>query len=171
MLGRDLDDRLEAEPMELRHLRTRPPLVHLVDGHHHRDPARPQLPSQLVVGRHRSLAPVHHEDHDVRFTRGAAAAIRHDRLHRIGARPGDPAGIDEGKHALLPLHRPPENVAGGARHRGHDGAPRSRQAVEECRLADVRPAHEGDLSRGPVLLMSHRGSVPMLGSPQLDSRK
>ena len=171
VLGRNLDHRLETEPMELRHARARPPVVDLVDGQHHRNPARPKLAGELVVGRHRSLAAVHHEDHHVRFARGAPSAIRHRRLHRIGARAGHAAGVDEGECPPLPLDRPREDVAGGAGHLGDDGAPRPRQTVEECRLAHVRPAHQGGLSRGAVMLMTHRGLVPTLAPRRLDSRK
>ena len=65
MLGGDLDDRLEAEPAKLRDPLVGPMVVHLVDRQHDRDTSDAELSSHLVVGRNRTLAPVHHEHHQV----------------------------------------------------------------------------------------------------------
>jgi hypothetical protein len=66
-------------------------------------------------------------------------------LEALGPRrPAEPRGVDEPHRRVLPIDHRIHAVPGGPRLLVHHRALLADQAVEDRRLADVRPAHDGE---------------------------
>ena len=85
VLGRDLDDRLEAELVELDRPAAGPLVVGLVDRHEDRHGRRPEPRGNLLVPRNEPLASIDDEHDDVRRFERAPAGQDDELVERIGA--------------------------------------------------------------------------------------
>ncbi len=105
MFRGDLDDRLEAEFVELHRSPARPLVVRLVDRHQHRHGRLAKDVCDLLVARDQTLASVHDEHDDVRgFQR--PSPVHHDKLmQRILVCAEHPASIDKAERVSQPLGR------------------------------------------------------------------
>ena len=146
VLGGNLDNGLESEPVELERAVAGAAVVRFVDGDHNRHAVPAQRLRDFVVSRHGPLPAIDHEDEQVDGSGGAADAFGDGLLHGVQAGPNDTPGVDQRENATLPLDRAAQYVARGARHGADNGAPGTGQSIEQGRFADVGSADEGDLA-------------------------
>ena len=85
VLGRDLDDRLEPELVELDARAAGPLVVGLVDGDQDRHGRRPQRGGNLLVARDEPFAAIHDEHNDVRRFERPPPGHDDELVQRIGA--------------------------------------------------------------------------------------
>jgi hypothetical protein len=155
VLRRDRHDRVEAQRVELDHAGLRLAIVGLVDGDDHRPAALPDGRGDLFVAGHQTVLAVG-DEHDQIGRRDRAMALLKDELvQRILAGAEHAAGVDDGDVRTLPFGLGGDDVAGGAGDRRDDGAPRPGDAIEQRRLADIRPADEDDGSISGGFLAGH----------------
>ena len=150
VLGADLDDRVEAEPVQLERPAARAPIVGLVDRQDRRRRPRPDGGGNVLVAGHQPLAAVDDEHDEVRRPQRAPAALDHQLVQRILAGAEHPAGVGQLERPILASDRMRDDVPGGARDGRHDGAPGPGQPIEQRGLTDVGPAdehHRGEARR------------------------
>ena len=112
VFGGDLDDRLEAELIELDRAAARPLVVGLVDRHQHRHVHRAEPLGDLLVAGHQPVASIYNEDNDLRrFERPLARRCTTSSWSGSCARAEHPAGIDQRERNPLPLSRLRDHVA------------------------------------------------------------
>ena len=144
VLRRDVDERGEAETIEVRPRALLPGAVDLVHGHEHRVLAAAQYARDLLVERRQAGPPVDHEDYEVGLLDGRHDLIPHGRDEvRLRARI-EAARVHDGGLPALEGSRAIETVPGHPGHVVDDGASAADQAIEERGLADVGTAHESD---------------------------
>src|SRR5579883_1066939 len=117
--------------------------VDLVDGKKEGLSGFAQQPRQFQVRSGNFAAAIdHHHDRCRFFQRHPCLAedFHGDQVFVFG---NDAAGVDHAKRSSPPLAVPIEPVARDAGFVADDGPPRAHQPVEQRRLADVRPAHDG----------------------------
>ena len=143
--GKDL---VEAELGELQRAVLGPVGVHLVDGDQDRFAAVAQARGGFAVQRHDALLDVHHQDDDIGRLDGEfdlfERRLDDDIVRLLAAQQADAAGIHQRERPPAPFHLGRDAVAGDARLIVHDGDAPPGDAVEQGRLADVGPAHNGN---------------------------
>ena len=132
----------KPQRVELRRGRLVFRVLDLVRHEQHRPPQLAQARADLLVERHQSLLRVHQEEHHVGALEGAVD-LRLDLGGQV-VRRADAAGVPELEQALVVLDDGADPVARDAGGRVHDGDALPRQAVQERRLADVRPPDDDD---------------------------
>ena len=130
MLGGNLDDRLEAQAVELGRGIFRPAIVGLVDGDEHRDVRRTQAVGNLLVGGDEAFPAIHNEHNEIGRRQSLLPLLDDERVQRIGARPEESSGVDERKRRAQPLRGKRLGVAGGPWHRRDDRASGARNSIE-----------------------------------------
>ena len=130
MLGGNLDDRLEAQAVELGRRIFRPAIVGLVDGDEHRNVGRTQAVGNLLVCRDETLPAIHNEHNEIRCRQRLLPLLDDERVQRIGARPKEASGVDERKRRAQPLRGKRLGVTGGPWHRRDNCASRARNSIE-----------------------------------------
>ena len=143
-----------------------PFVVDLGDREHHRPLGAAQRPGDDQVGLGGAGAAVDHEQHEIGGGDGAFGLGRDHGLQPAGVRlPA--AGVDQGEPPPAPQRVVGDAVAGHARDVLHDGFAAAEDAVDQRRLADVRPAddrHDGRNARfidiGPGRLDGQVGAHP-----------
>ena len=141
--GRHADRRVEAERVELHRRGPRVEPVRLVDREHHRLAEPPEAIRDRFVGRGPPRARVHDEQDPVRLVEGAAGLRTHPERDLLGI-VREPAGVhhDEAR-PVAPGDAVPA-IAGEPRPIPDDRVPGAGELVEQGRLSDVRPPHDGD---------------------------
>ena len=142
VLGRDLERRLEAHPVELHGAAPAAAVVGLVDGEHDGPSKHVKALGNLLVARHQPLPRVQDEDDDVGVVQGLEPVLDDELVERVGGGAKQAAGVDQRERAVLPRRRRRQDVPRGARDGRHDGPARAGDAVEERGLADVGPADQ-----------------------------
>ena len=107
-------------------------------------PARRHHLGDLLVTRHHARPPVDDQHQQVSVGNGPVAPLQHELVKRVLAGAEHAAGIDQGERHPLPLGRVSDHVASGPGDGRDDGAPRTRQAVEQRGLADIWTANQHD---------------------------
>ena len=155
MLGRDLDDRLEPERIELHRPAPGLAVVGLVDRHQDRRVHRAQGAGNLLVARDEPLPPVHHEDDEVRGRDRLPSVLDDEVEEGVRRGPEHPPGVHHGELHALPLGRLGDRVAGGARKGRHDGAAAAGNPVEEGRFPHVGTSDQDDRRGGSGVFRGH----------------
>ncbi len=138
---RHLDRIAQAETVEFRHVVARFGLVLLVGHDDHRFLRPAKHGRYLVVEIGHSRRTVNHEQDHIGLFDGYVYLLVDFLLEHV-VRVHDPtAGVDYRKFLAAPVNLAVLTVAGRARCVVDDGLTRLRQTVEQCRLADVRPAY------------------------------
>ena len=144
VLGRDGLWIAETEAKELEgELRLLRP-VDLVDHADDRLAALGKQPRNLHIGRRHARAAVDDEHDDTSLCNGAQALLAHAALKLRFAFDLEAAGVDHGELPPGPFRVREQPVAGHPGLVVHERLAASDDAVEERRLADVRPADDGD---------------------------
>ena len=142
VLGRDRVQTLDAESVEFRRQVLLSAGVDLVDGDKERFGEGAHAIHEKGVHGVQPGAAVDHHQHDVRLLGGEHGLRPHGAAELFRLLRFEPTGVDEQKAPPF-VHRGGDVAV--ARHPGrarHQGAARTRQAVEQGRLAGVRPADE-----------------------------
>jgi hypothetical protein len=155
--GRDGNRVAEAEPVELECLGLAPGLVDLVRDQEDRLARAAEDRRQLFVARCDPRPRVDDEQHEVCLGDRAARLLDDLLRQRRGVGDVDPARVDEQEALARPLADDLFPVSGHAGCLVDHGLTRSRQAVDERRLADVREADNGDGAE--EFLGAHGGGV------------
>ncbi len=144
VLGGNLDDRLETQPIELEGAVLGAPVVGLVDGDEDRNIRRPQAAGDLFVGGQQPITAIYNEHNDIGRLERFLPLQDHELVQRIVARPEESAGIDEGERRAEPLGGMGFGVARGPGHRRHNRAPSASYAVKQGGFAHVGPSDQYD---------------------------
>jgi hypothetical protein len=122
--------------------------VHLVDGDQHRFAAGAQARGGFAVQRHDALLDIHHEDDDVGRLDGEfhlfERRLNDDIVRLFAPEQADAAGIHQCERPPAPIHFGGDAVARDAWLIMHDGNAPPGDAIEQCGLADVGPADNGN---------------------------
>src|SRR5690606_7298699 len=132
----------QAKFMKLCQRRRMAHAFRLVDGEHHTLARLAQQLGDFVIVRVDTRAGIDDEDDDIGFSNGLMRLPRHFAQDAIFRHGFEAAGVDryEGVAAHPPLAVVP--IAGQAREIGDQRRTRTRDAIEEGGLADVRPTYE-----------------------------
>ena len=127
-------------------------VVDLVDRQHHRTVAVTQQAGDAGIFFGDAHRRVDHHHHDLGVADGALTLTRHLLVERVA--PWQPStGVDDRERDTPPRRLELLAVTRDARTLLDDGDPLAHDAIDECRLADVRPTHDGD---GAVARGAHR---------------
>jgi hypothetical protein len=159
VLGGNLEHRIEPELIEVDDAGKGAAVIRLVDGEHRRLVGCAQRLRDLSVAADQPLAAIYNEDKEIRVGDRAMPALQHQLVQRIFARAEHAAGVGQLELRILPLDALREDVTCRPGDGGDDRAPRMREAIEECRLADVGAADEHDGRKGS----GHRSVGPLGG--------
>ena len=146
VLGRNGYQGRDAQGAELIDAPGRLPVVHLVDGQHHRYAGAPRAVGHLPIGGHEAVAAVDQQDDEVGGVERPEPLLRDRLLQRIGAGPEQPARVDQLERRAEPLGLGRDDVARRAGNRRHDGPPGPADPVEQRRFSDVGTSDEHDRS-------------------------
>ena len=144
MLGGDLDDRLEPELVKFEHAAARPFVVGLVDRHDDRRLGAPQMLRDLLITGNQPFPPVDDKHNDISGFQRTLTMNDDQFVQGIRAGAEHSAGVDQGERGVLPVRRLMDDIPGRAGDRRDDRSSGSCDAIEDRRLADVRPADEHD---------------------------
>jgi hypothetical protein len=144
VLGRDRVERLDAERIEFADQVVLLRGVDLVHRQQHRLLELAQPLDQLLVQRIEAGAAVDHRDHDVGLLGGDQRLDAHRPPQLLVLLGLEAAGVDDQEAAVAPAADGDVAVARHARRRRHQRPPRVGEAIEQRRLAGVRPPDEGD---------------------------
>jgi DNA-binding protein HU-beta len=144
VLGADLHDGIEAQPVEFEGPGDRPLVVGLVDGQHDRLAGAAHRLGNLLVARHEPFPAVHHEDHEVGRGQGALTGFDDQLVQWVLAAAEHAPGVGKQEAAIGHWHRVTHGIPSGAGHGRHNRPPGSRHPVEQRGLADIGPADEYD---------------------------
>ena len=137
-------------------------VVRLVDGEHDGPSKHVKTLGNLLVARHQAFPRVQDEDDDVGVLQGLEPVLDDELVERVRGGAKQAAGVHQRERAVLPRCRRGQDVPRGARDRGHDGAARPGDAVEERGFSDVGPPDEHD--RRPPFACGHENeSIPNPG--------
>jgi hypothetical protein len=165
VLGRHLEDLLEAELMELHDPCASAAIVCLVDSDDGRLVGLADDAGDLAIARHQTFAAIHNEHKEIRPGNCAPAPLEHERMKRILAGAEHPAGIDQLEAGTQPFRGLRDHVACRARNRGDDRPARAAQTIEQRGLAYIWATDEHDggrFLRHSRFLASFSGSVDSL---------
>jgi len=144
VLGGDGEDVAESEAAEVFGGGGEGGGVDLVDGEEDGLAAAQEEAGEGDVGRGELGAAVDDHNDDGGFGEGGAGLKEDFGGDEFGVVGDDAAGVDQAGGGGLPLDEAVDAVAGDAGLVADDGAARAGEAIEECRLADVGAAADGD---------------------------
>ena len=148
--GRDWDQLVDAEAVELVAVGEARRRVELVDGEEHAGAAAAQLDGGCLVGGREPGLAVEQVDHESRPLEGGEAGVADGPLEPTAGRLAFEApGVDQQHGAVVEDGDRLVDVAGHARGRVDDGFAAAKQPVEERRLARVRAAGDDDARQRP----------------------
>ena len=144
MLGGDLEDRVDAEPVELERAVARALVVELVHRQQDRPARRAQLGGDRLVPADETLPAIRHEDQQIRSLDGALPLDDHEFVKRILARAVQTACVEQVEGRLTPRDAPFERIARRAGQGRDDRLPLAGHPVEQRGLPHVGATDQHD---------------------------
>jgi len=155
VLARDLEQRIEAQLVELERRFAGFTHIYLVDQGEDRRIRRAQLLHDLEVARNEALLAVEHQQQQVSLCDRLLPFFRNHLMQWIFGRAEHATGVEHHEIGATPRHRLLNQIARRPRDRRHDRAARFRDPIEQRGLADVGSANQHDEGSGA----SHDGIV------------
>jgi hypothetical protein len=122
--------------------------IDFVDGQRHRFAEFDQHARQIAIGAGDFPAAVHQEDDVGGLAQRHFGLMENLRGNILLVFDDNAAGIDQFERAAIVFGLPVNAVAGDAGLVADNGAPLSRNAIEECGLSNVGPAHNDHCGNG-----------------------
>ena len=124
MFRGNLEQRFDAELVELHRRFTRFAHVDLVDDGDRRFPVRAELRDDFEVARHDALLTIQDQHQEIRVSDGLLAFLDHELMERVLGGAEHPARVEEAELHPAPARRLLDHISRRAWHRGDDRAAR-----------------------------------------------
>ena len=144
MLGRDRDRLAEAKRIGIEHARFGGAALGLVGEQDHGPPGFAQEVGKGPIERGRAGAGIDEKERHVRGRDGGLGLRLHAAGKAVGGSLLEPCGIDHRESQIAELRPPLAAIAGDTGLVVDQSQAAPDEAIEQGRLADIRPAHDGD---------------------------
>jgi len=144
VLGGNLEDRVDPEPVELERAVARALVVELVHGQDDGPARRAQFGGDDLVPADQALTAIRHEDQQIRALHRALPLDDHELVQRILARAVQTACVEQVEGRLAPRDAPLERITRRAGQWRDDRLAFARHPVEQRGLPHVRTTDQHD---------------------------